>query len=658
MDARGVLALAWLTTAAALLAPRRQLRQPMAMAATEVVQFTRDLRVNDHGGLRAVADPARGVEAWAPVYVGRDTTEPAVARALGELDAELEARYGARLAVVDGDPERDLARVCDAAGASVVHVCADDPCSKPSRASTARALEAAGLDVAEWTAPLRAPAGRVDSFDDYRSTLGDALEAHDAPASMPASVDIGFATPPPEARAGAASSAPWSEASLACCGLRSAKDALDAYLGQGRAAFANARLSGQKAKTTNSLYAASLAWIVGDGAPADRLAFREPAERAFSEPLALGCLSMREVRGAAARAGALSLATTKGKGWPTVFFRSETALLDVVEWKEFHRLVATTLEGDRGEGATWFRWEGHLCRYLTLRDDAADGTRPALVLVHGFGASADQWRRLERALPASADGGPAKVLAVDILGFGLSAKPGVSYTQHLWEQYIADFLAMVAPGPGDRVVVAGNSIGGGLCSGVAANSDKVAGLVLCNSAGVILDDAKPDELDVKAETLRGDLEPYGGPPQAALDAFGEAVIAGLWPKIPELLVKYYDNNPANADAALVAAISRDALDPGAANVIGSGAKLPPQRSLNEDFEAYRGPILVPQGAYDGVTGPDLAQKRARDLETIRPGIDVTLLDAGHCPHDETPDLVADAVAAWWPKAEAFAAEAS
>ena len=61
--------------------------------------------------------------------------------------------------------------------------------------------------------------------------------------------------------------------------------------------------------------------------------------------------------------------------------------------------------------------------------------------MHGFGASADQWRRLERALPASAEGGPAKVLAVDILGFGLSAKPGVSYTQHLWEQYIADFCA-------------------------------------------------------------------------------------------------------------------------------------------------------------------------------------------------------------------------
>ena len=110
-------------------------------------------------------------------------------------------------------------------------------------------------------------------------------------------------------------------------------------------------------------------------------------------------------------------------------------------------------------------------------------------------------------------------------------------------------LGVAALAAGDRVVVAGNSIGGGLCSGVAANSDKVAGLLLCNSAGVILDDAKPDQLDVKDETLRGDLKPYGGPPQVALDAFGEAVIAGLWPKIPELLVKYYDNNPANADDA-------------------------------------------------------------------------------------------------------------
>ena len=108
--------------------------------------------------------------------------------------------------------------------------------------------------------------------------------------------------------------------------------------------------------------------------------------------------------------------------------------------------------------------------------------------------------------------------------------------------------------------------------------------------------------------------------------------------------------PQNADAALANAISRDARDPGAANVIGSGAKLPPQRSLNEDFGIYGGPILVPQGSRDAVTGPERAQQRADDLEKLRPDITVEKLDSGHCPHDETPELVADAIGGWWPRA--------
>ena len=269
-----------------------------------------------------------------------------------------------------------------------------------------------------------------------------------------------------------------------------------------------------------------------------------------------------------------------------------------------------------------------------------------MVCVHGFGASCNQWERLTQALPDSVE----HVVAVELLGFGLSAKPGISYTQHLWERYVSDALQRV-PGP---VVLVGNSIGGGLCAGVSANyPEKVAGLVLCNTAGSLLDAEQVKEagaLDVAARTLNLDLAPYAGPPQFALDAFGEVVIAGLRPKIPELLKKYYDVRPENADSSLASAISRDARDPGAANVIGSGAKLPPQRSLNEDFGIYEGPILVPQGSRDAVTGPERAVQRADDLEKLRPDITVEKLISGHCPHDETPDLVAGAIGGWWPRA--------
>jgi len=61
--------------------------------------------------------------------------------------------------------------------------------------------------------------------------------------------------------------------------------------------------------------------------------------------------------------------------------------------------------------------------------------RPALVLVHGFGASADQWHRLIDEL-----GGEYDVWALDLLGFGHSEKPTISYTQFLWEDVVRDFV--------------------------------------------------------------------------------------------------------------------------------------------------------------------------------------------------------------------------
>lgn len=599
--------------------------------ATEVVQFTRDLRVEDHGGLLKASQ----ADAWLPVYCGTDCDDARVARALKELDAELRERYDAPLRIVKGLAV-SIADVARSVGAGVVHVCADDPAY-----ATQDIREALGDTLRTWTAPLRD--AQVDpelDFDYYALTLGRASAPEAAPDTMPplASTNLdGVDTLQPQP----SKEAPWADVSTSFCGCRSALAGVRSYLTEGRGPFADRHFA--KPPPT-SLYAASLAWVVGDGTPSERLAYREPASRAFSEALALGCLSVREAHELASQQGALPLSRTKGKGWPVLSARTATAFSEVVENGEYHRLLAAS-GGPRSAGDSWFRWEGHLCRMKTLRGTPSEHA-PTFVAVHGFGASANQWERLAGALPASVE----HVVAVELLGFGLSAKPGVSYTQHLWERYVSDALAMIA-GP---VVLCGNSIGGGLCAGVSANyPGKVAGLVLCNTAGSLLDEEQLREkgaLDVAARTLALDLEPYAGPPQVLLDVFGEAVIAGLRPQIPVLLKKYYDTNPDNADAQLAAAISRDARDPGAANVIGSGAKLPPQISLNEDFSKFAGPVLVPQGSRDAVTGSERAVQRADDLAKLRPGITVRKLVSGHCPHDETPDLVAAAIQDWWPKA--------
>ena len=54
--------------------------------------------------------------------------------------------------------------------------------------------------------------------------------------------------------------------------------------------------------------------------------------------------------------------------------------------------------------------------------------------MHGFAASAEQWQRLVHQLRAQAGGEPLPpVYALDLLGFGMSEKPGLSYTQYVWE---------------------------------------------------------------------------------------------------------------------------------------------------------------------------------------------------------------------------------
>ena len=114
--------------------------------------------------------------------------------------------------------------------------------------------------------------------------------------------------------------------------------------------------------------------------------------------------------------------------------------------------------GDPRENGSinYWRWKGqHLVRYLTFpagKDyDVQDeeSRDPAILLVHGFAASAEQWERLVYSMRQqrmqSNDGKDTTppIYAVDLLGFGHSEKPGLSYTQYLWESQLIDFATEV-----------------------------------------------------------------------------------------------------------------------------------------------------------------------------------------------------------------------
>jgi pimeloyl-ACP methyl ester carboxylesterase len=102
----------------------------------------------------------------------------------------------------------------------------------------------------------------------------------------------------------------------------------------------------------------------------------------------------------------------------------------------------------------------------------------ALVLIHGLGAKAEDWSPL---IPGLAKAG-FHVYAPDLLGYGQSARPDVSYSIASEEKLVADFMRGQHIAQAD---VAGWSMGGWVAMKLAADeSSLVNRLVLFDAAGV------------------------------------------------------------------------------------------------------------------------------------------------------------------------------
>jgi pimeloyl-ACP methyl ester carboxylesterase len=122
----------------------------------------------------------------------------------------------------------------------------------------------------------------------------------------------------------------------------------------------------------------------------------------------------------------------------------------------------------------YWQWRGHNVYYVQAGEPQLQ--RPPLLLVHGFGASTDHWRKNITELSAD-----FQVFAIDLLGFGRSAKSNLQYSGDLWRDQLHDFISEVI---GQRTILAGNSLGGYACLCVASQRpDSAAGVVLLNSAG-------------------------------------------------------------------------------------------------------------------------------------------------------------------------------
>ena len=111
------------------------------------------------------------------------------------------------------------------------------------------------------------------------------------------------------------------------------------------------------------------------------------------------------------------------------------------------------------------------------------GSGDPLILIHGGGAGADSFSNWFRCIPAYAKN--FRVIAVDLVGFGKTAKPDPAqyvYTQEARNDHIIAFVQALGL---KGVNLIGNSMGGATSMGVAIKRpDLVNKVVLMGSAGL------------------------------------------------------------------------------------------------------------------------------------------------------------------------------
>jgi len=284
---------------------------------------------------------------------------------------------------------------------------------------------------------------------------------------------------------------------------------------------------------------------------------------------------------------------------------------------------------------SWFQFESWRCHWRCT--GAAEG--PALVLLHGFGASSGHWRDNAEAIAAAG----YRVYAMDLLGFGQSDQPGGRLDNRLWSRQLQCFLEQIV---GQPAVVVGNSLGSlvGLTTAVFRPE-----LVHAMVAAPL-----PDPTLLSPVPLR--RSPWSRRWQRWLVLlFSRCLPLGLLiavlrqkPLLRLGLASAYASSE-RIDNELVQLIRWPASRSSAGRALGAmvrGMALRPARATAPQLlPRLQRPMLLLWGRRDRLVPPLIADRVVRQAPDGLVQLH-WLEELGHCPHDEAPELFHAALINW------------
>ena len=274
-------------------------------------------------------------------------------------------------------------------------------------------------------------------------------------------------------------------------------------------------------------------------------------------------------------------------------------------------------------------------------DPLAAGQPSTVVLIHGFGACKEHWRHNVAALQAE-----RPVLALDLIGFGDSAKPtsqlegetaragSCRYGIDLWADQVVDMLASLGDQP---VQLVGNSIGG-VVALAAAQRLEAAGrparqVVLIDCAERALDDKRLAEQPILSRWSRPLLKTLVRQRWLTTRLFHALARPTV---IRRVLQQAYPSG-GHLDDSLVQLLLRPALQPGASEAFRGFINLFNDRLAPELLATLSTPVTLIWGQLDPWEPVQEARRWAAGFACV--GELHELPGLGHCPHDEAPEQV-------------------
>lgn len=283
-----------------------------------------------------------------------------------------------------------------------------------------------------------------------------------------------------------------------------------------------------------------------------------------------------------------------------------TAVINALLRRRVSQLV-NPLGGEEG----WYHWRRHRV-FFTKR-----GQGKPLLLVHGIHIAAwsYEWRHTVDAMARS-----YTVYTLDLLGFGLSARPDVPYSTRLYTSLVADFAAQVIGSP-TVLMASGVSAAHAIVLG-ARDPGRFPALVLICPTGIARMHESP-ERGGEVTRLAFDTPVIG-------TAMFNALVSRR--KLRALLLARYVDDKLVTEA-LVEAYYATAHQPGAKHAPSAllGAQL--NADVRQPLRRLAQPSLL-------VWGEQAHETPLEDLlgfRILKPDLEVAVVDpAGDLPHDERP----------------------